>query len=160
MTKKKILNIISCGEGRKIEFKESKTSLPNNLFETFCAFLNSDGGMVLLGVSDDGKISGVDKKTVKKLKKEVADLSNNKQKLEPPFMLTAQEFEINKKTILIVNVPQSSEVHKTNNEVFERNEDGDYKVSNYKQIAKIVNRKNNYFSEQTVYSRGNCKSID
>jgi len=146
-----ILNIINKGEGRKIEFKKCKNKLPNNLFETVCAFLNTEGGTVLLGVSDNGKIFGIDKDAVTKLKKEIADLSNNSQKLDPVFILTIQKIKIDEKQILIIEVPESSMVHKTNNEVFVRNEDGDYKVTRLEKIAEIVNRKKNYFSEQTVY---------
>ncbi|MEI7879735.1 MAG: RNA-binding domain-containing protein [bacterium] len=38
--------------GRKevvdLEFKEAANALPKNLFETICAFLNMDGGLVVL----------------------------------------------------------------------------------------------------------------
>ncbi len=151
MTKQEVLNIIKQGEGRKTEFKESKNKLPNNLFETVCAFLNTVGGTILLGVADNGKIIGLDNNTTTKLKKDIANQSNNSQKLEPVFMLYAQEFEIDKKQILVIKVPESSMVHKTNNTVFARNEDGDYKLTHLEKIAEIVNRKKNYFSEQTVY---------
>ena len=144
----RIKNIIKNGESRKIEFKKSKNSLPKNVFETFCAFLNTEGGTVLLGVSDDGKIIGVDKTAIKRLKKDIANLSNNPQKLDPVFMLTAHELEIEEQLILVVNVPESSVVHKTNNVFFARNEDGDYKVTRIEKIAEIVNRKKKYFSKR------------
>jgi predicted HTH transcriptional regulator len=37
-----------------LEFREASGGLPQNLFETVCAFLNREGGTVLLGVTDDG----------------------------------------------------------------------------------------------------------
>lgn len=49
MTTEQIKSIISNGEGVTIEFKKSHNTLPRNLFETICAFLNRDGGNVLLG---------------------------------------------------------------------------------------------------------------
>ena len=151
MGKRRLLGLMAQGEGKNLEFKESSIKLPGNLFETICAFLNTDGGEILLGVSDDGKISGVNKNAVLKLKKDVANLSNNPQKLDPVFMLSALDIKIEGKTILYIKVPESSMVHKTNNEVFIRNEDGDYKVTQIEKIAEIVNRKKGYFSEQTVY---------
>jgi len=48
--------IISAGEGIKTEFKEAKDKLPKSLFETICAFLNTEGGKVYLGIKDDGTI--------------------------------------------------------------------------------------------------------
>jgi len=160
MTQQEILNIINNGEGLKIEFKKSLKKLPNNLFETVCAFLNTVGGTILLGVSDDSEIIGIEKKEITKLKKEIANLSNNPQKLDPVFMLIAQEFEINNKFILIVEVPESSMVHKTNKDVFVRNEDGDFKIIHLEKIADVVNRKKNYFSEQTVYSNVGFDDFD
>ncbi|MEA3444992.1 MAG: putative DNA binding domain-containing protein [Bacteroidota bacterium] len=151
MTVKEICNIIGKGEGRKTEFKKCRNQLPNNLFETICAFLNTNGGTVILGVSDDGKVQGIDTEKINKIRKEIANLSNNKQKLDPVFMLFPIGLEIDDKQIIVIEVPKSSMVHKTHNEVFVRNEDGDYKVAQLEKIAEIVFRKKNYFSEQTVY---------
>jgi ATP-dependent DNA helicase RecG len=147
----KIISILKRGEGIAVEFKEARKQLPENLFETICAFLNTEGGMVLLGVRDDGTVTGVDPEYVRKLKTDLANLCNNPQKLDPVFMLTIREVEFEKKIILILDVPVSSLVHKCCDTVFARNEDGDYKVSRPEAIAAIVNRKQSYFSEQRVY---------
>lgn len=48
----RIINILKKGEGIRIEFKESKTKLPSNLFESICAMLNRDGGDIILGADD------------------------------------------------------------------------------------------------------------
>ena len=151
MKAQQISGIIKQGEGKNLEFKESAKKLPSNLFETICAFLNTEGGTILLGVSDEGNITGVKKDAKTKLKKDIANISNNPQKLDPVFMLSAKEINIDGKLILYITVPESSMVHKTNNEVYIRNEDGDYKVTRLEKIAEIVNRKKGYFSEQTVY---------
>lgn len=44
-------------ERRTIEYKEAWSELPGNLFETVCAFLNRDGGVIVLGAQDDGTIT-------------------------------------------------------------------------------------------------------
>jgi len=54
MTHNKLLKILSAGEGISIEFKQARTSLPENVFESVCAFLNRIGGDLLLGVKDNG----------------------------------------------------------------------------------------------------------
>lgn len=51
-----ISQILAQGEGVTIEFKKAKNKLPESLFETICAFLNRNGGVVLLGVQDDKSI--------------------------------------------------------------------------------------------------------
>jgi ATP-dependent DNA helicase RecG len=46
--------ILKRGEGISVEFKSAKSELSGSLFQTICAFLNRNGGTILLGVSDDG----------------------------------------------------------------------------------------------------------
>ncbi len=41
-------------EGLTLEFKRASNRLPSNFFDTVCAFLNMDGGLIVLGVEDDG----------------------------------------------------------------------------------------------------------
>ena len=41
--------IIKKGEGLHTEFKKALRDIPRNLFDTVCAFLNTDGGMIFLG---------------------------------------------------------------------------------------------------------------
>ena len=151
MTEKELLRYVESGENLRVEFKESRDKLPANLFETICAFLNTKGGVILLGVADKGEIIGVDKAAVEKLKKEMVSLANNPQKLSPTIVLSIEEIDIDGKIVLAVKVPESSHVHKTNNDIFVRNQDGDFRVTRPVEIAKIVNRKQNYYSEQTVF---------
>ncbi len=53
------------GEGLHREFKEAGGQLPRSLFETVCAFLNTDGGTILLGVADDGTVTGIEPDAVR-----------------------------------------------------------------------------------------------
>jgi ATP-dependent DNA helicase RecG len=82
-----IQQIIEQGEGLTIEFKRAKDQLPANLFETVCAFLNRSGGNILLGVNDDKTIEGVNPAKAETFCKNIANLSNNPQKLFPWLFL-------------------------------------------------------------------------
>ncbi len=144
-------NILANGEGITVEFKEARNSLPKNLFQTICAFLNTNGGKILLGVQDDGSVSGIESKTAKKLRSDLANLSNNSQKIDPVFMLYSKEIEYKNQTVLFIDVPVSSMVHKCDGIIYARNEDGDYKIDRPEDIAAIVNRKQSYFTEQKAY---------
>ena len=53
---KELKQLIQTGEGYHLEFKES---LDKSFIEEVCAFANSSGGKVMLGVSDDGEIKGI-----------------------------------------------------------------------------------------------------
>ena len=57
LTDIQLLRMLKRGEGPRVEFKEARDALPRDLFETVCAFLNRDGGTILLGVADDGTVT-------------------------------------------------------------------------------------------------------
>ena len=67
----KIKAIIVKGESPKLEFKSSiRTNLHTNMFDknmefsilkTICAYLNTEGGTLIVGVSDNGEILGLEK---------------------------------------------------------------------------------------------------
>jgi predicted HTH transcriptional regulator len=54
-----LLAVLAKGEGRRIEFKLRVPSLPR-LARSICAFANTEGGMIVAGVDDDGHAVGVD----------------------------------------------------------------------------------------------------
>ena len=86
----KIKHIISKSEGISIEFKKAGKQLPQNLFETVCAFLNRKGGEILLGIGNNKNIIGIDDNKIETFCKQIANLSNNPQKLFPSFLLEPQ----------------------------------------------------------------------
>ena len=52
-----VKQLIAEKENGQVEFKETTGQLERGM-ETLCAFLNSEGGTVLFGVTDKGKIIG------------------------------------------------------------------------------------------------------
>ena len=54
-----ITDIVSQTETNQVEFKETTGQLERGM-ETLCAFLNGEGGTVLFGITDNGKIVGQD----------------------------------------------------------------------------------------------------
>ena len=59
MTVEEVRQLIAQGEGTRVEFKRAEQDVPASLYETVCAFLNKEGGAILLGVADDGEVLGV-----------------------------------------------------------------------------------------------------
>ena len=108
----KIKEIIKKGEGIAVEFKLCKKTLSKDVFETVCAFLNRSGGELLIGVGDDGKITGVDPATLVQTKKDFVTAINNPQKISPTFYLGIEEVQLQGKSILCVFVPESSQVQR------------------------------------------------
>lgn len=97
MDNKKIAKILKTGETYNIEFKEFKQEINKNVYETVCAFLNRAGGELLLGVDDSGKITGIDKDYIDKIRKNFITAINNPQKVNPLVYLSIEEIEIEDK---------------------------------------------------------------
>ena len=157
MIKTKIKNIIKKGEGITIEFKECKQNITKEVYPTVCAFLNRNGGELLLGVDDKGKIKGVE--NIQQVKKDFVTTINNPQKISPSVYLSIEQVEINKKQILYIYIPRSSQVHKCNNKIYDRNEDGDLDITNNNTLVTSL-----YLNKQAIYTENKvfpyCKITD
>lgn len=146
-----LLEIIKKREKTTTEFKRARNKLPDSLFESICAMLNRNGGHIFLGVADDGTILGIDKEYIPQMKRDFANLCNNPNKIEPTVYLNIYEYMADNKIILYIPVHESSMVHKTNNIVYDRNIDGDYKVTIQERIANIYIRKQDFYTENKVF---------
>ena len=141
-----ILDLIKNGENNKVEFKLAKDNIPKNLMETVCAFSNSWGGYIILGVDDNKKIIGVPKENIPKLKKDFTTLCNNIEVIKPPLDIHLKDIKIKDKYIMYAYIPISHYVHTTRNKIFKRNFEGDFDITNQywkiKYLYKIKNEEN------------------
>lgn len=76
---------LELGEGQIIEFKESPDK---NLPKEMVAFANASGGVIYLGISDTGKIKGIE--TSNKLKSQIQDLARN---CDPPIAILISQID-------------------------------------------------------------------
>ena len=93
MTPDHLANLIALGEGFTVEFKRAGTS---HLGREICAFANSTGGTVLLGVGDDGKVHGVADHN--RLKSEIQAVARS---AEPPIAVDIESVD----QVLAITVP-------------------------------------------------------
>lgn len=156
----KILQLIKHGEGLELEFKEARNRLNRDVFETACAFMNRIGGTILIGISDKGEIKGIEPQNVAQMKKDFVTAINNPQKISPPAYLSIDEIMLEDKLILRIYVPESSQVHRCNGRIYDRNEDSDFDVTDHtNRVATLYQRKQAIFSENKVYSFAGLKDL-
>ncbi len=146
-----IHTLISQGEGLEVEFKESYDSLSRSVFETICAFLNRNGGHILLGVNNAGIVEGVSEATIQQQLDVLARDMNNPQLISPGFFLSSEVVTINNKKIIYIYVPESSQVHTYKGSIYLRNEDGDFKLMNQQLISNLYLRKQTGYTENRVF---------
>ena len=147
-----LIELTRKGEGIDLEFKTCLNQINRDVYETVCAFLNRHGGTILLGVTDSGAIQGIEPDAVAQIKKDFVTAINNPQKIHPPAYLSVNEVTIEAKPVLRIYVPESSQVHRCNGRIYDRNEDGDFDITDHtRQVADLYQRKQATYSENKIY---------
>ena len=91
--------ILEKGEDYKTEFKEQADK---SLDREIVAFANSSGGHIYIGITDEGKVKGIN--ITNKLKSQIQDIAKN---CDPKVVISFQE--IKKEKILIIEVKDSKD---------------------------------------------------
>jgi len=100
MTIDEIKKIIQNGENSYIEFKEEEIKA-KELAEEIVAFSNSEGGMILIGVDDEGNIKGVKDD---KIEETVMNICRNN--CIPHIIPLYEGIEVEGKRIAVITVPK------------------------------------------------------
>lgn len=103
MTTTELQNLISQGEGQTLEFKRSPAEIDKAIQE-LTSFANTSGGTVLIGVSDKGKVIGVDPSETTKDQIANKITGNTDPVLHPKISLV----KIEDKQILVIQVEESN----------------------------------------------------
>jgi len=138
MTTSDIEKIIAQGEGISIEFKEAKEKVPASFYETVVSFANTNGGVVLLGVDDDGKVMGIQPENKAMFLKNITTALNSIDNINPVLYLNPTAIDYEGKMIIVVQVPVSSQVHDHAGRVYIR----EYEVD----AVRTLNPNNPYFN--------------
>lgn len=104
MTKEELQNLINKSEGHNLELKTS-TNLKQEIGQTVSAFANTSGGVILVGISPDGDIVGVNigKKTVEDLANWIKE--NTYPRIYPQMLI----HNVDGKDIIEIVVKESDE---------------------------------------------------
>lgn len=97
-----LVDLISKGEDSKHQFKVAIDSIDKLAIE-IAAFLNTDGGLIICGVSDQQTIIGLSNEQIHGLNQWISSASS--QKIEPPSQVKTEIVTISQKNILIIDVP-------------------------------------------------------
>ena len=142
MTEVELLKIINGGENNHVEFQKATREISNDVYDTVCSFSNRDGGIILLGVKDDGEITGVSPDAVDRMKKDFVTSINNAQKIYPPLYLQPKICTINGLVVIVIEVPSGSQVCRHHGRIFDRNHESDIDITdNSDLVYKLYARK-------------------
>jgi len=95
--------ILNRGEDSKHQFKADFRSI-DKLAVEISAFTNSDGGMIIIGVSDACELIGVSKKDVSRLNQQISNATTNK--IDKQIFVKTEIIVCDDKRILIILIPR------------------------------------------------------
>ena len=132
-------NLEKYRENNRIEAKKATGGLPRSIWETYSAFANTLGGIILLGVEEwpDKTLHTVDLPDPDRLIKEFWDIVNNPNKTSVNILSSKDVFvqEVDGNHIVVINVPRAERsyrpVYVDGNPLstYRRNGEGDYKCT-------------------------------
>ena len=115
VTAEEIKNLLKIGEGLHLEAKACRDKLPRDVWETYSAFANTRGGVILLGVTehkertldDRFEFSGVS--DYYKIITDFFNIVNNRQKVSRSVLIDSdvRPVEIDGATIVYIKVPEA-----------------------------------------------------
>ncbi|PSR52957.1 ATP-binding protein [Adhaeribacter arboris] len=97
-----LLRLIANGENEQLDFKKT-IKHPDKIARTLVSFANTRGGIILVGVQDNGSIVGIDPEEEKHTLQLAAQFY-----CDPPLSLNYNEIEHEKRLVLEVIIPESS----------------------------------------------------
>lgn len=138
------IDIYSIVENEEIECKEAGGGLPKDLWETYSAFANTNGGTIILGIKEKkGVFFPVGVENTDEILKDLWDNLNNSKKVSANILNNSSISieEVDNKKIILINIPKAERKERPvyigenpfndskHSGTYRRNHSGDYKCS-------------------------------
>jgi len=102
MNEKTLLNTIAYGESSRLQFKADFKN-PNQLAAEMVALANSGGGRILVGVNDDGSITGLLAPDIGRLNQLISNVAS--QLVHPPINPFTENSRFEQGLVIIIEIP-------------------------------------------------------
>ena len=147
LTAKQIERLVKQGEVVHTECKDASGGLPDSLWESYSAFANTDGGVILLGVKEvGGKFSIVGVPNATALIKRFWDGVNNREKVSVNILFDRHVYSVKcrGRDVVVIEVPRADRRerpvflgHDVFSGAYRRNGEGDYRCSREAVLAML-----------------------
>ena len=153
-------------EGLQLEFKRAAAKIPEDMWETYSAFANTKGGLILLGIDDSGKVLGV--QNPERMKGQLENLLHNPSKVSLNLCTdesTLDSIQVGEYTIIAIDVRSATigekpvYINGNMGQSFYRLGSRDFKCSE-EQIQQMVRDKSTNCPSGRVIAKAGWECID
>ena len=161
-----ILIRLGWSESDDLEFKSAKGGLPQSLWETYSSMANTKGGVILLGVENDGTVSGL--VDPEKIKRDFWNTINNRGKVSANLLGSGdiQEIDHPHGWIIAIHVPRALRYQRPvfigQNPLtgtYRRHYEGDYRCSQ-QEVSRMLSDKSEEHADSRVLEHFGMEDLD
>ena len=156
MTVSELHEIISRGEDSKTQFKRQFNSI-DALAAEIAAMLNSDGGQIIVGISDSGGITGIE--DVRKLNQWISNACS--QKIDPPASVITENLRVDGKLVMVISVPLGTDKpYAVNKTAFWVKVGADKRRATREELRRLMQASGGFYADEMPLAHTSLDDLD
>jgi len=154
-----LLKTIERGEDSKHQFKLALKD-SKQLADEMVAFTNSQGGTIIIGVGNSGKICGLTNTEIEKINQHISNAATNS--VRPAINVMTENVEIGEKKIILVHVNEGINKPYCNNEgvFWVKNGSDKRKVTSPEELQRLFQSSGKIYADEGIIEGSALEDID
>lgn len=153
-----LLELVQKGESSLVQFKETINNI-NQLTQEFSAMANTEGGIILIGVSDKGEIKGLSAEQIHKLNQWISNAAS--QSIKPPISPLTEIVTVGSQNVLVVKIPSGySKPYYTNEGIAYIKMGSDKRIAPPEEILRLFQSAGKIYADEGVVAGSTINDID
>lgn len=152
-----IIKRISNGEDSYTQFK-ADVSNSEKLAQEFVAFSNARGGLLIIGVDDDGAIIGVDTKDIQRINQLIGNVINTH--IVPPIYPLVKIENISDKKIIVVEIDEGSNKPYSTNGLYLTKAGSDKRKISPQELRRLFAQSKSIYPDEEILYKTTIEDID
>lgn len=161
MTAPELLNLIAGGETSTLQLKENVTNA-TTIAQEMVAFCNSNGGSLLIGVSDKtGEVIGLSFQDIQRINSILVTAAQ--EHIKSPIVIKTETVDVAGKKVILATIPEGTDKPYMDKDglIFLKNGSDKRKVTSREELARLLQSSGNLYAEETILQQTTIKrSLD
>jgi len=151
--------IIKKGEDSRTQFKLTITS-PDQLASDLVAFSNSNGGVILVGVNDKGKVIGLTPDEIRKINQLISNVSS--QNVKNPINPVTENIKVDRKIVIVINIQEGIDKPYFDNQglIWVKSGSDKRKVTGKEELRRLFQSSDLLYADEVPVKNTSEKDID